>query len=1548
VAGTGGGGGGVRDFANPGLGGSGIVIVRYAYTAVAVPQVHPWARVPSSTFSSVVAVHSTRKFPNGYSGPVVRVRKVSEYPPVAVGLSTVLTGQVYGNGAYTVRASSQAGSFGPANAFDKGLSSFWVSGTLYSSGSYIGTTSTSVMGGSPVLGEWIEIVFPENVSIIRYSIAPRFNFGPTSWTLLGSNDGGSTFYQIDARNGIVNMTGFALNDYDIPQSQAYSIYRFVTHATTFDNCQIIELRFYTALYSGTDEERDFTYTEMVNDMGAWRGNTAVAFVRTWYDQSGGGRHAHQENIDLQPKLTFAPGEGWVVHFDGTLARMAYLQYAETLSAQSFYLRVYDIQSGTTFRTPFANNTANSDRGFRILGSRIMFEVNHTVGFLYPVGSYGWVNGTYAIHRTNNAGSMSAASFNINPSYNLNAWTTLMGTRNGALETIDYIGHINRTSLGANFNDWLGYMSDVVLMTDAIPASTALRLTRESWQTRTPVSFGSVYEAAQHLASANASVRPRAWTSNIVINALDLGGFEYVTKRGDFTIAPDWNVADWFVASSRDTRSAWVLVDGNLTIESGVLFRPPTRKLFTVIYVRGNLHLDGEISMTSRGANHAGTRDSGFAAVYAAKEIRIYTARYGEMFGITNARIPAAGGAGATSVDFSVNTNTGGQGGNGSTGSTGGGGGGGGVGGARGNGSAGTGFGGGTGGGGGQANGVLPFATTGETNGGAGGFGVAGGTFNPNYDGAGNLATGTGTGGVVIVICEGVVSGTGSIKAHGEMGQPGSGLVGGGASGGGSAWLISGAGASNIQVTARGGERAAARSGLGGHGSAMKIRIQTPPLTNITAQLRSIWSLRRMYDNHGGVVVRIRRSTDNVEREFFPEELVNASFASWIGGATAYVRSLYDQGLNRTLNQTNVANQPTLVIEDALPRIRFEGYQFLDSSVGNVLGATPVTNAHIMTATREVSRNDPIVNLLPPLDIISSASKETCVAAYSLRQVTSTYSGAVVRLRRPSDALEQDFTAAQFDAGDVGTWAGIETVTVTTLYDQSGGGNHLVQATVVNQPELRLTDRAIRFTQNGGVAKNLVRTWNVFGAGIVSQMHMVSATREVTRGNSDLLYFTQTGATRFQVHPPFSDGTWYWDVGGTTTSTGRAFGATSVLGATSIMSAHKDPTTGLSGFRLNGGTTFSSTGSSSTITATGIRLGGVTLAAVIDLYEWTIFSTRLPSADEIALENNVQMYSLYAYNADGAFMNFHNANTAFKVAMPANDGVWRFDGGNTTTNRATGSTSAVGDVTIFSGYKNSTALKVGYRLNGGDRQLSTTSTNATPGTFRLGGSRTSTHDFFEAVINIAQLGTGVGTGDESVLETSMLSAYKHPAMREYPPAPLTGLTTTMTANDAEYGLGIYETLASSFNSSSVESYAAFDYNTVNNWLHSTAPARYTSSSGSPGLPTASAAVTVVSGSNVQGEWLQIRLPQPGIILRMHGIMSNLEQRAPRDFTIAGSNDGTSWALIEELQEQTASTAALKKIVIASPPLAPYTHYRFIVTKITADSLFTISEWRLYGS
>jgi len=77
-----------------------------------------------------------------------------------------------------------------------------------------------------------------------------------------------------------------------------------------------------------------------------------------------------------------------------------------------------------------------------------------------------------------------------------------------------------------------------------------------------------------------------------------------------------------------------------------------------------------------------------------------------------------------------------------------------------------------------------------------------------------------------------------------------------------------------------------------------------------------------------------------------------------------------------------------------------------------------------------------------------------VAAFSLRQLISTWTGAVVEVRRDGGSpATADFTAAEVADGTLTTWTGANNGRVSTWYDQSGQGFNATQTTVGDQPQI---------------------------------------------------------------------------------------------------------------------------------------------------------------------------------------------------------------------------------------------------------------------------------------------------------------------------------------------------------------------------------------------------------------------------------------------------------------------------------------------------------------
>lgn len=325
---------------------------------------------------------------------------------------------------------------------------------------------------------------------------------------------------------------------------------------------------------------------------------------------------------------------------------------------------------------------------------------------------------------------------------------------------------------------------------------------------TAVAATSLYARAVQLA-ALPNTAPTAG-GLLVINGQTVGNHDYSIAGS--TILASMVDAEWFTPTN-DTVSSWVIIKGNLTINSGVNLRPNARKLFNVVYVTGNLTVSGTMSMRQRGANHSGLGNS--AGLVEPVPIRIYN---GSIGGFTNPTIPALGAAGGAALGPSTDELAGVVGGS-STSLIGTAGGGSGASGGAfnapakgGDGAQGTCFGGGAGGGGAYEG----------TAGNGGSYGGEGGArFNGAVRGAGNpgdFSATTGTGGVLIVIVEGNYSGAGNITSAGQpvsynwqVPQASNSKYGGGGSGGGIAILMRRTQSNAPTITAVG----AANTGTGG-------------------------------------------------------------------------------------------------------------------------------------------------------------------------------------------------------------------------------------------------------------------------------------------------------------------------------------------------------------------------------------------------------------------------------------------------------------------------------------------------------------------------------------------------------------------------------------------------------------------------------------------------------------------------------------------------------------------------------------------------------------
>jgi len=116
--------------------------------------------------------------------------------------------------------------------------------------------------------------------------------------------------------------------------------------------------------------------------------------------------------------------------------------------------------------------------------------------------------------------------------------------------------------------------------------------------------------------------------------------------------------------------------------------------------------------------------------------------------------------------------------------------------------------------------------------------------------------------------------------------------------------------------------------------------------------------------------------------------------------------------------------------------------------GRELTAAEVTELYNAGAGKQYVAPAPAVSYL--LDTYGGVS-----VAYSLRKLSSTYTGSAIRVRRSSDNTEQNigFIGNDLDTTSLTSFVGAGNGFVTTWYDQSGNGNNSTQTTASKQPQI---------------------------------------------------------------------------------------------------------------------------------------------------------------------------------------------------------------------------------------------------------------------------------------------------------------------------------------------------------------------------------------------------------------------------------------------------------------------------------------------------------------
>jgi hypothetical protein len=153
------------------------------------------------------------------------------------------------------------------------------------------------------------------------------------------------------------------------------------------------------------------------------------------------------------------------------------------------------------------------------------------------------------------------------------------------------------------------------------------------------------------------------------------------------------------------------------------------------------------------------------------------------------------------------------------------------------------------------------------------------------------------------------------------------------------------------------------------------------------------------------------------------------------------------------------------------------------------------------------------------------------AAYSVRALSSSYRGPLVKVRRSSDNVERDFFALQngnLDTFGLATFCAGTDGFVTTWYDQSGVGRNATQSTAANQPQIVINGvvtndgvtNAIKFNDSGAQTLSFNAITNIRSVFHVHKLNTITSGFNIFfLGGSS--FYDYHGSSEFYLAAPYA-------------------------------------------------------------------------------------------------------------------------------------------------------------------------------------------------------------------------------------------------------------------------------------------------------------------------------------------------------------------------------------------------------------------------------------------
>jgi hypothetical protein len=218
-----------------------------------------------------------------------------------------------------------------------------------------------------------------------------------------------------------------------------------------------------------------------------------------------------------------------------------------------------------------------------------------------------------------------------------------------------------------------------------------------------------------------------------------------------------------------------------------------------------------------------------------------------------------------------------------------------------------------------------------------------------------------------------------------------------------------------------------------------------------------------------------------------------------------------------------------------------------------------------------------------------------------------------------------------------------------------------------------------------------------------------------------------------------------------------------------------------------------------------------------------------------------------------------------------------------------------------------------------------------------GAITMNSNVYAKGLHLAQVASNLVTWDSTtgdLMDSGGLISNKLAIVSEQPPAALTGDSTVVD------GHGRYKVEVSSQANSINAKHQAFDKNTGSSWLSNgnyDANGNHTNS-----------AVTL---NSIQGEYIKLTLPYKTTLRHFTLACKNNSVSTvqfPTDFTLLGSNDGSSWTSLYSLSGGSTPSLAQVSTYIVNATTS-YNTYAIVIEKISPNPgayQGGFSEWRLF--